>query len=122
MRRYIFEPSNHVATGHRTLRMNGPDLILKFLNHMNGTAYAVPFKKNMNVKRFLRGCMHTEIYDLLPEVCGANALNYSTISRWSANFKGGRESIEDDPHSREPPISTESTNASIAATIIDKDQ
>ncbi len=41
MGRYIFDSCNRVAT--RLMRMNGPDLILKFFNRMNGAVYAVPF-------------------------------------------------------------------------------
>ncbi len=33
-----------------TVRMNGPDLILQFLNHMNGAVYTVLFKKTVYVK------------------------------------------------------------------------
>lgn len=70
----------------------------------------------------LRGRTPTEIYDLLREVCGANTMNRSTISRWSAKFKRGQTSVEDDPRSGRPRTSLEATNASIVATIIDEDR
>ncbi len=52
----------------------------------------------------------------------ADTLNYSMISRWSTKSKGGRESVEGDPHLWQPCKSMEFTKASIVATIIDEDQ
>jgi transposase len=51
----------------------------------------------------IRGRTPTEIHKLLKEVCGDDVMDRSTISRWSAKFKEGRISIEDDPRAKTSP-------------------
>ena len=45
----------------------------------------------------LRGKNPTEIHNNLREVCGDNVVDCSTVSRWSARFREGRFSTEDNP-------------------------
>ena len=50
----------------------------------------------------LRGITPTEVHSSLMEVCGAETVVGSTISRWSQRFCAGRLSIENDPKSGQP--------------------
>jgi len=45
----------------------------------------------------LRRKTPTEIHSSLMEVCGVEAVDRSTISRWAQRFREGRLSIENDP-------------------------
>jgi len=55
----------------------------------------------------LRGKIPTEIHSSLTEVCGVEAVDRSTISRWAQRFREGRLSIENDPKSGRPRTSTD---------------
>ena len=46
------------------------------------------------------------IHNDLVEVCGDQALAYSTVSRWAQLFREGRDSIEDEPRTGRPKSAT----------------
>ena len=66
----------------------------------------------------LRGKNPTEIHNALREVCGDSAVDRSTVSRWSARFREGRESIEDNPRSGRPSTATDYTSQVIVNDIL----
>ena len=42
------------------------------------------------------------VHNDLVEVCGDQALAYSTVKRWAQLFREGRDSIEDEPRTGRP--------------------
>lgn len=52
--------------------------------------------------RSLLNCPVQEIAADLSKVYGKDALAYSTVARWSARFKDGRQAVEDDPRTGRP--------------------
>ena len=55
-----------------------------------------------------------KIYDRLCAVYGDCAPSYSTLTRWSNEFRCGRESLEDDPRSGRP---SDAVNPSVIAAV-----
>ena len=55
-----------------------------------------------------------EIYDRLCAMYGDCAPSYNTVTRWSNEFRLGRESLEDDPRSGQP---TDAVNLSVIAAV-----
>ena len=61
------------------------------------------------------------IHQDLVTVFGEEACSESTVKKWSLRFRGGRESIEDDPRMGQPVTATTSNNIAIVAEMCDSD-
>ena len=48
------------------------------------------------------GAMAKEIHRRMADVYGDSSPKYSTVAKWSAEFKRGRDSLEDDPRPSHP--------------------
>jgi len=70
----------------------------------------------------LRGKTPMEIHSSLMEVCGVEAVDRSTISRWAQRFHEGRLSIENDPKSGRPPTSTDDQIVERVLQILEEDR
>ena len=68
------------------------------------------------VTKFLckEGRTGKEIYDRLCVVYGDCASSYSTVTRWSTEFRCGCESLKDDPRSGRP---SDAVNPSVIAAV-----
>ena len=53
-----------------------------------------------------KGMTPKEIHEDMVKTLDDDSPSYSTIKKWAAEFKRGRESIEDDPRSGHPRTST----------------
>lgn len=71
------------------------------------------FKKKLTPK---------EIYDDMTSTLGESAPSYTTVKKWVAEFKRGRETIDDDPRSGRPKTSTTEENVGIVCDLILKDR
>lgn len=58
----------------------------------------------------LKGLTPTQIHADMVETLVDNAPSFATVKRWAAEFKRGRESIEDDPRSGRPSTATTTEN------------
>ena len=54
-------------------------------------------------------------------VFGEEACSESTVKKWSLRFRGGRESVEDDPRMGRPVTATTSNNIALVAEMCDSD-
>lgn len=59
---------------------------------------------------FKKGLTPKNIHNDMTETLGESAPSYTTVKKWVAEFKRGRESIEDDPRSGRPTTSTTPEN------------
>ncbi|PSN47789.1 hypothetical protein C0J52_08165, partial [Blattella germanica] len=66
----------------------------------------------------LRGKNPTETHKVLREVCGDNVVDHSTVPWWSARFRDGRVSTEDNPRNGRPSTATEYTSEVIVNDIL----
>ena len=57
-----------------------------------------------------KGLMTKEIYADMVSTLGDDALALSTVKKWAAEFKRGRESLEDDSKSERPSTATTQEN------------
>lgn len=71
------------------------------------------FKKRLTPK---------EIHDDMQTTLGESAPSYTTVKKWVAEFKRGRENIEDDPRSGRPMTSTTEENINKVCDLILKDR
>ncbi|XP_067667528.1 histone-lysine N-methyltransferase SETMAR-like [Haliotis asinina] len=60
------------------------------------------------------GCKATEIHNRMCIVMGEDAPSFSTVCRWSLQFKQGRKSLDDEPRSDRP---SEVTQPEVIAAI-----
>lgn len=68
--------------------------------------------------RALLGIPANEITNELQLVHGDNAPQYSTVAKWAALFKAGREDLEDDPRSGRPITSFTQANIDLVHEIV----
>ena len=61
-----------------------------------------------------KGMSPKEIHEDMVQTLGEDSPSYSTIKKWAAEFKRGRDSTEDDPRSGRPKTST--TDEQVHAT------
>ena len=67
----------------------------------------------------LNGLTHKEIHENMVGRLGEDAHLYSMVKKWGAEFKHGRESLEEDPRSRRPfNVTTQETIAKINDIIM----
>ena len=69
--------------------------------------------------------LHVVASDLthnLREVSGDNVVDRSKVSRWSARFREGRLSTEDNPRSERPSTATDYTSEGIVNDILREDR
>ena len=71
--------------------------------------------------RAKHGVSAQTITDELVLAHGNQAPKYSTVAKWSAQFKDGRESLEDDPRSGRPQTSYTAENIERVLAIIEED-
>ena len=53
---------------------------------------------------YKKGMPPKEIHEDFMETLGQESPSYSTVKKWAAEFKSGRESIEDDGRSGRPKV------------------
>jgi hypothetical protein len=70
----------------------------------------------------LRGKRPTEIHSALREVCGEQAVDRSTVSRWATPFHEGRVSINDDPKLGRPKTSTDKRGVKLVVDFLETDR
>ena len=65
-----------------------------------------------------KGMTPKEIYEDFMKTLGNESLSFSTVEKWDAKFKRGRESIEDDARSGRPKDATTDENAEIVRNLV----
>ena len=58
----------------------------------------------------------------LKKIHGQASLSYSTVARWCALYRAGRESLEDDPRSGRPVTQTNKANIQLVEKLIQEDR
>ena len=67
----------------------------------------------------LKGLTPEEVHENMVVTLGEIAPLYSTVKKWVAKFKHGRDSLDDDPHQRRPvTVTTQETIAKIRDIIM----
>ena len=67
----------------------------------------------------LIGLTPKEIHEVMVVTLGENAHSHSMVKKWAAEFKCGRESLEDDPRRRRPvTVTTQETIAKIRDIVM----
>ena len=70
------------------------------------------------IKYFCRKGMHPkEIHEHFIETVGKESLSYNTVKTWAAEFKRGRESVDDDGRSDRPEDATAYEKMSRSCTL-----
>ena len=64
----------------------------------------------------------SDIYDRMVKIYQDQCPSYATIKRWSAEFRRGRKSLEDDPRSGRPVTSTTSETIEAVENIVMEDR
>ena len=65
-----------------------------------------------------KGMPPKEIYENFMNTLGKDSPSYSTVKKWAAEFKRGRESIEDDGRSGRPKVATTDKNVKFVHTLL----
>lgn len=63
-----------------------------------------------------------EIFERMTAVYGTECPSYSTVKRWAAEFKRGKQSLEDDPRSGRPAIGCSDENVEAIKELIEADR
>jgi len=69
-----------------------------------------------------KGLTPKKIHEDMQETLGTSAPSYAMIKKWVAEFKRGRESIEDDPRTGRPATSTSQENVNKICDMIMEDR
>ena len=71
------------------------------------------------IKNFCKkGMPPKEIHEDLMETLGKESPSYSTVKKWAAEFKRGRESVEDDGRSGRPTDATADDIVMVVHTLV----
>ena len=62
-------------------------------------------RAHIKIRSLLKDSNRNILNDLV-EVCGDQALAYSTVRRWAQLFREGRESVKDEPRTGRPKSAT----------------
>ena len=65
-----------------------------------------------------KGMPPKEIHEGFMETLGKESPSYSTVKKWAAEFKRGRESVEDDGRSGRPKDATTNENVKVVHTLV----
>ena len=65
-----------------------------------------------------QGMPPKEIHEEFMETLGKESPSYSTVKKWAAEFKRGRESIEGDGRSGHPKDATADENVKVVHTLV----
>ena len=65
-----------------------------------------------------KGMTPKEIHEYLMKTLGNKSPSYSTVKKWAAEFKRGRESIDDDQRSDRPKDATTDENVEIVHNLV----
>jgi len=71
---------------------------------------------------YLKRLTPKEIITEITQVLGDNAVSYSTVKKWLAEFKGGRQSTDDEPRSGRPSTSITDDHVNQAEAIVYEDR
>ena len=70
----------------------------------------------------LQGMTASEIHDDMLKTLAESAPSYATVTRWTREFKRGRDSVEDDPRSGRPPTATTQDKVDLALQMVMQDR
>ena len=70
----------------------------------------------------LQGKSYTDVHRSMVEVYGDKAPSTSTCFRWNLEFRRGRESCKDDPHTGRPKSATDEETVAIVKKVLDEDR
>ena len=65
-----------------------------------------------------KGMLPKEIHEDFMETLGKESPSYSTVKKWAAEFKKGRESVEEDGRSGGPKDGTADENIKVVHTLV----
>ena len=88
----------------RTYERKSENYILPHTSYVGGIKMECQNIEFRAVIKFLtkEGAKAKEIHRRMADVYGDSCLKYSTVAKWSAEFKHGRDSLEDDPRPGRP--------------------
>ena len=74
--------------------------------------------RNLKSERLLSTSIRKEIHKDFMETLEEESPSYSTVKKWAAEFKRGRESVEDDGRSGRPKDATSDENVMVMYTLV----